>query len=175
MSIRRRRFLLFGALVFILGSGAAALTAGVLMVSPSACDLGDTLMAHKYLATDQSLSMISWDPNFASSLASFYAPLNLPQGVTLRRFIVYCIHGSSGLNDIVTINLKRVNALTGAAEFIASVDTLSLGTSPDRMALVAASLDHKIVNNRNYSYCLEIQFAGSCSSQVQFCGAKIEW
>jgi hypothetical protein len=175
--VRSRKFVLgFLGSACLLGLAAVpALNAGVVMVSPAACDLGDTLMAHKYIATDGYLYMVSWDPNYSSTPAIFYAGLTLPQGATLKRFVVYCLDDSNGPSDHVTVNLKRTNVATGAVEYIASVSTLPLAASADRMVLAAPSLAHKVVNNRNYAYSLEVSFGPSAPSLVQFFGAKIEW
>lgn len=174
LRLRRSIFCVLG-LACILGVAAPALQAGVIMVSPSACDLWDTLVAHKYFATDQFLYMISWDPLFNNTPAFFYAPLNLPHGAVLKKFVIYFIDNGNGTGDFLTVGLKRVNVLTGVSEYIASLTTMAQGSSPNIVALAATSLVHRLVNDRDYSYCLEVQFGPSSSQQVQFCGARIEW
>jgi hypothetical protein len=52
---------------------------------------------------------------------------------------------------------------------------VALAASSDHAALITKSLAHRVVNNKQYTYCLEVQFPPLCTSLVQLCGVRIEW
>lgn len=168
-----KTFCLSLAFLCLLGI-SAKLEAGVIMISPCAFKLYDTGLQHYYRSQSDFIYVTLWDPG-APYDADFFAPLNLPQGVVLRKLTIYITDDGSEASDFLIVMLKRVNAKTGAVEVLAGIDTSGLPSSPYRQILSKTTLIYKTIDNKNYSYNLDVRFPYGCASTVRLHAVKIEW
>ncbi len=151
---------------------APAVRAGVLMVPASAFDVKDPVTNLGW-QRDYRLYLMSFDPENPSS-AYFCAPVTLPQGVTPKKITLLCYDNASASADYITLYFYRYKPATDEILMLGSAATTGAGASTTPYA-VAGTLNKKLVDNKNYTYYLEIRFPYGCSWQVQFYGAKIEW
>lgn len=172
LNLKRAIFFLFG-LVCLVGLATPMLEAAVIMISPMACQ-PDQPLTHVYYVDPICLYVTYWDPASPVS-ATFYVPLYLPQGVSLKKFTLYYEDNGSAAADYLSAGVMRMHALTGVGDVVCAVNTVGLGSSPSRLALSTNLMVYNTVNNKNYSYCLAVVLFRGCSTGVKFCGAKIEW
>jgi len=170
-------FLVFPCL---LGIGAN-LQAGVITVSPSAfkpmnqATATDTLSS--WFATEYSLGF----SGTSSYDLSFVAPLNLPNGVTIKKVTIYVWHAITGNSQYLTCELLAMNLpprIPKIENVIASANTNNLPATGgyQKIVLPATQLKYRIVNNLTYSYCLRVKFpAGATGSFDGLYGVVIQY
>ncbi len=103
-------------------------------------------------------------------ITDVYIPVNLPNGVSVKKFSAILSDGSGGQYDI-SVALLRVNLLTGISEDMAGVSTTVPGTY-NRKLMSDTSINHKIVNNNLYAYALRLSVWYAYSDK-KFHGAQI--
>jgi hypothetical protein len=153
---------------------SAKLDAGVIMISPCAFKLHDTSLQDHYLSQSAFLYVTNWDAEYPAN-ADFFAPLNLPQGVIIKKMTVFLTDNGSGPNDYLIVFLKRANAKTGAVEVLAGTTMEGGLTSPNRRIIANTTLSYATIDNRTYSYNLDVRFPYGCATTVMLHAVKIEW
>jgi hypothetical protein len=105
------------------------------------------------------------------------APLNLPQGVVIKKLTIYITDDGSGPSEFLNVMLKRANAMKGTAgvEVLAWTSTEALPSSPYIRKLSNTTLKYNAIDNKNYSYNLDVRFYYGCSNAVKLHAVKIEW
>lgn len=106
--------------------------------------------------------------------AMMLAPLNLPNGVTLKQLTIYVTRNTGDGDIYITVYLMRHELATGAMETMATIYTWGLPASAARTSLFTRSLSYKTVNNSKYTYSLEVGFSRPVNT-LKFHGAKITW
>lgn len=155
-----------------LWAAAPDLSAGVLMVPASAFDVRDPGTKNGWYR-DYRIYVMSFNAEMASA-EYFDAAVNLPQGVSPKKITLYCYDNGSGIADYITLWFYRYKPSTDTVEMLGSVGTTGASASTAHQVLPVL-ITKKAVDNKNYSYYLEVKFPYNCSWQVEFRGAKIEW
>jgi hypothetical protein len=170
-----KTFYLSLAFLCLLGI-SAKLEAGVIMISPVAFKLADTSFQDYYVANSSQLYVTQWDTGTPHD-ADFMAPLNLPQGVVIKKLTIYITDDGSGPSEFLNVMLKRANAMKGTAgvEVLAWTSTEALPSSPYIRKLSNTTLKYNAIDNKNYSYNLDVRFYYGCSNAVKLHAVKIEW
>jgi hypothetical protein len=100
----------------------------------------------------------------------FYAPIHLPDGVRLKRVILfyYDDHGGN-----IQLDVYRENLYTGATNTICTWS--SAGTSTSRqIQTIGANWTYNLISNGGYTYFLKIYFTDSTAGNAtRFFAAKI--
>jgi len=101
--------------------------------------------------------------------AGFVAPLNLPNGVTIKKITIYFTDERDAEFQEVIFWFKRVKLSTGVQEDFASGATDELGSGAGRRSIVltGSRLYSKTVNNNAYAYSIMLVFPGGCDSYVR--------
>jgi hypothetical protein len=101
--------------------------------------------------------------------AAFVAPLNLPNGVTIKKITIYFTDERDVEFQEVIFWFKRVKLSTGVQEDIASGNTDELASAAGRRSIVltGSRLHNKTVNNNAYAYSIMLVFPAGCDSYVR--------
>lgn len=105
--------------------------------------------------------------------AMMFAPLNLPDKVTLRALWVYFTRNTNDGDIYITFYLVRQSLSTGTIQNLGAIYTWSSSASSARKVLSTA-LKNNIVDNSRYTYALTVGFSRPVSS-LKFHGAKISY
>ena len=134
---------------------------GIVSVSPSACDISDSLTRYR-----KSNFIV-----FPEDAAVIYCPVQLPHGSTVTGFYANLTDSVAGSN--LTVNLVRTLMWTGdsTSESLASV--ASSGAS-GKVILSDTSMQVADVDNDQYTYSLGLIFEIS-DDNLAFHGAKITY
>ena len=150
----------------LLGIGAN-LQAGVITVSPSAFKPMNQATANdtqcSWFATEYWLGF----SGTSQSDLTFVAPLNFPNGITIKKITIYLTHTTTGNSQYLTLELLASSLPPGIPAIentIASVSTSNLPAAGgyQKIVLPGSQLMNKKVNNLSYSYCLRVQFPTGC-------------
>jgi hypothetical protein len=154
------------SLVFfcLLGIGAK-IEAGTITIPPCAftpLDYQTCTLAHWY-AYPYALSVSPY-PNGPE----FVAPLNLPNGVTIKKITIYFTDELGGDFTSIEVAFWRVKLSTGLHDYIADGDTANYGAASGRrsMVLSGSQLTNKIINNSSYAYSIRVSFGPECNGYV---------
>jgi hypothetical protein len=100
----------------------------------------------------------------------FYAPIHLPDGVRIKRIVVF--YGDNDATENVGFYLFRENMYNGAYGGIIS-DTTSSGAVTGRRTLTAyANWTNNLISNGGYTYSFTVYFSDLAPS-LYFYGVKI--
>ena len=122
----------------------------------------------------------TWGLHVDSSPHAGYieAPLNLPNGVTIKKITIYFTHRAADDYHYFNLECLRVKMSTGTAENIAYLTTNGLPASdeyPIKVVLSGSQLTNKTVNNNTYAYCVRIFFPTYCTELEQVNGIVINY
>lgn len=106
-----------------------------------------------------------------SSLNSFYAPVNLPQGALITRITASCIDQQSVL-DIVT-SIGRTNINDGNFGTIASVSSSGASNTPQLPSAIVTSFN--VVDNQNFTYWAKTVLQGGGNNVHRLVALRIEY
>jgi hypothetical protein len=99
------------------------------------------------------------------------AAVYLPAGATVTRMYVVYTDNTNGIDEEITVHLRRQDFATGTVQTLASVSSSSVAASPNRRALKDDTIDYATVDWK-YSYDIQVRFYIT-SSNVKFHGAII--
>ncbi|MCJ7586338.1 MAG: hypothetical protein MUQ00_00305 [Candidatus Aminicenantes bacterium] len=155
--------------VFVLISGlllTSVLNAAWISISPAALrpsdSLADSIVWH---ATPSEFYFETYAPYVVN------VPLNLPDGVALKKFIIY-VTDQSGPSNNIWVHIQRQSLATGTVVSVATITTMDLGSLT--RAMLSRDLTAITVNNSLYSYSLRINF-DYAGSKMKFHGARISY
>lgn len=121
-----------------------------------------------------------WENEFSFKTVGSYedivmiAPINLPDGVTVKKLVAYITDNTPEDEARILIILGRQNLQTGIREQMVSIGTGGASASPARRELTASAINFARVNNDRYSYHLIVIF-GRQNPNLKFHGAKIRY
>jgi len=96
--------------------------------------------------------------------AEFIAPLNFPNGITIKKITIYC------LNEVgpgyISVFLFRANLLTGVEEIFAQ-EVCPVVTGRQIIVLNGPQIKYKTVKNSSYSYSALVLFDQNAGENVQ--------
>jgi hypothetical protein len=98
----------------------------------------------------------------------FYAPIDLPDGVRLKRVVLFFHDSGTGY---VQLTVYRNNKYTGGQDYVVS-STSSSGTPGDSSLSAGANWAYNLISNNGYSYSLRIYFS-EAGSAYKFIGARV--
>ncbi len=169
-NMRRGLVISFLFSLFLFG-GAGLLEATTISVSPTACrpwssDLTAWLTTEYMTLLTQKFNKDTY----------FVVPLNLPDGVKLKRLTVYVTDNAGGAADYMKIYIRRDEKTILKADVLKSISTYSLASNPGRQMITRSITQFNVIDNAKYSYAFVVQFAKGCSPwTVGFNGATIEY
>jgi len=167
---------------------------GILLLSVLATTPGGGLLGQtttKYLSISPGgFRPINWDQmailmwsgtddefNFDTGAYGIFealAPLNLPQGATIKKLTVYYTDNAPHANDFFVGVLNRRNMATGGSGALAAMTTESAPVSTERKKVEMLITKNNIVDNRKFSYSIRL-FFHSGSTELKFNGAIIAY
>ncbi len=145
---------------------------GVFSISPCAMQLPTNFYYHKDYWVFYRDAVEFYFPAQADSELSAWAPVNLPNGAVVKKFVIYCTDNDDTADTYMTVHLARYRHTVSDYNSMASVTTLPLAASPDRRILKDEIIDYAQVKNHMYSYILFLE-VDQLSDNVRFHGAKI--
>jgi hypothetical protein len=105
----------------------------------------------------------------ADTVKYYYAPLHLPEGVRIKRVVLFFYDNSSGN---LQLSVYRNNKYTGGQDYIIGL-TYTSGTPGDSTLTAYANWAYNLISNGGYSYVLRIHFTTADGSALKFYGAKV--
>jgi hypothetical protein len=132
-----------------------------LMLGPA--DFAPYLDDHDYVRRSYELYSTS-----GASNQYFYAPIHLPNGVRLKRVVLFFHDSGSGF---LLLNVIRDNKYNFYSEDVIGF-TLTSGTPGNSTLTAGANWAYNLINNNGYTYTLMIHFNES-GSEYKFYGAKV--
>jgi hypothetical protein len=92
--------------------------------------------------------------------ADFVAPLNLPNGITIKKITIYFTDENGADWSDIDIRILRYELSTGESEYLATCYTGELATVQGRRSLVltGSRLHYKTINNNSYAYSIRVSF-----------------
>ena len=144
----------------------------VLSISPCALTLPNNYFyQHEGLTFRRSGSYFNFDDP-AEGEGWAYAPVYLPNGAKVKKFVVYYTDNDDTEQATITVSLSCHNHTSGDILTMASVTSAGLPSSPDRRILEGNAVDNAQVKNDLNSYFLGIVFEESFPTLI-FHGAKV--
>ena len=119
-----------------------------------------------------------WETEFSFKTSGSYedivmiAPVNLPDGVTVKKLMTYLTDNTDRDEARMMIILGRHNLQTGVREQMVSLSTRGCNASPTQIERTASTINYARINNDKYSYHLIVIF-GMQDPDLKFHGAKI--
>lgn len=153
-------------LVSFLGLGKE-LDAGVMTIPPCSFRPNYPELNTSWYADDSRLYI-----GYGTPYVEFFAPLSLPNRVTLKSFAA-CI--TMKLFEIMDVSLCRVDLITGVRTEMAHLSSVPMNPSDQRQVLSTSSITSKVINNNKYCYCLKVVFEMDADQNIEFNGAKITY
>ncbi len=164
-----RKFLL--AIFFILaGASCHLFSTKIYTIPPCALDHWDSGTI--------SFPHNRWETEFSFKTIGSYedivmiTPVNLPDGVTLKKLTTYLTDNTDRDEARMLIILGRHNLQTAVREQMVSIGTRGCTASPDQREFSASTINFARINNDKYSYHLIVIF-GMQDPNLKFHGAKI--
>jgi hypothetical protein len=143
------------------------LDAGVMTTPPCAFHPNYPELNTSWYADDTRLYV-----GYGTPPVEFFAPLSLPNGVTLKSFTAFI---TMKLSEIIEVSLCRVDLITGVRTEMAHLSSVPINPSDNRQVLSTSSITSKVVNNNKYCYCLRVIFEMDADQNIEFNGAKISY
>ncbi len=173
MSNHRRAFAVSFVVMGMLAL-AGPVGAGIVTVPPTAfhpIDAGTTVFWHA-------------QPNAAYAFGigaagySMVAPVYLPNGAVIKKITVFLTDNGASDDDAITVTLVRQNMTDNACGWVGWLSNHSPAPLPHsgvNQSLATTAVAPRTVNNRVYSYSVQITFHPNCTDRVIIRGMKIEY
>jgi len=84
-----------------------------------------------------------------------YIPVNLPNGVSIKKFIAILTDETADLRYPIDVELVRVNLATGNMDYMGGVNSAK-GHALDRKELTTTNISYRTVDNTRFAYAVYI-------------------
>ncbi len=152
------------AFLCVLGIGGH-LEAGTVTIPPCAFTPQDwdTSNNTQWYAYPGELYVASYTPG------QFAAPLNLPNGVTLKKITIYFTDESNAALANLQVRFLRTKLADGSQDVIVGDNTYHYPAANGRRSIVltGSRLHYKTINNNSYAYSIDVLFDSESTINVK--------
>jgi len=104
--------------------------------------------------------------------AMMFAPLNLPQGVTLKWLTVYYTRNTNDGDAYMVFYLNRQALSSGTVTTLGTITAMTSASTARKVLSTTLNASYSVVDNSRYTYALTVGFSRPISA-LKFHGAKI--